>query len=93
MRVSYNNGRYVLVEGNEINAARFTITTDERRQELLCQWLKEQLEIINEKGFTNMTGSFFTYLFRPGGLGGSMKVLCEATVNTLNLTLIDDEEF
>ena len=48
---------------------------------------------LREKGFTNVTGSFFIYSFRPGGLGGTMNVFCVSTGETLDLSLIDDEEF
>jgi len=94
MRVLYRNGIFIL-EKQDIVLDELVIKIDmcERRKEILFEWASKQIDIINENKLTSTVGAFFTYKIVPTSIGAEISVICPFTNKTLDLSLIDDEEW
>jgi hypothetical protein len=65
----------------------------ERRKEILFEWATEQINKINEMNVKRTTSALFRYQIIPTSVGSEITVICPATENKLDLSLIDDEEW
>lgn len=94
MRVSYKDGIYKL-EKQDVVLDDLVIKLDmcERRKELLFEWASNQINTINENKIRSVVSAFFVYKIVPTSVGAEITVMCPATNEKLNLSLIDDEEW
>lgn len=76
-----------------ISESAIQLNMCDRRKELLYEWASKQIDSINEKKLHHPCGAFFTYQITPSGIGSDIVVVCHATQEVLDLSLIDDEEW